>query len=97
MSAYAIVLLAYAQVAATLTGFIGVVFVFAERSRRLDDDLSSALFHLMYTSLSALFLSFLLRFCWYIRRAKSILHGKSPMRCLVSYTCLALVVWHLKR
>ena len=57
MSAYAIVLLAYAQVAATLTGFIGVVFVFAERSRRLDDDLSSALFHLMYTSLSALFLS----------------------------------------
>jgi hypothetical protein len=57
MSAYAVVLLAYAQVAATLTGFIGVVFVFGERSRRLDDDQSSALFHLMYTSLSALFLS----------------------------------------
>jgi hypothetical protein len=34
MSAYAVVLLAYAQVAATLTGFIEVVFVFAERARR---------------------------------------------------------------
>jgi hypothetical protein len=44
-------------VAATLTGFIGVVFVFAERSRRLDGDLSSALFHLMFASLGALFLS----------------------------------------
>jgi hypothetical protein len=57
MNAYAVVLLAFAQVAATLTGFIGVVFVFGERSRRLETDESSALFHLMYTSLSALFLS----------------------------------------
>jgi hypothetical protein len=57
MSAYAVVLLAYAQVVATLTGFIEVVFVFAERARRLDGDLSSALFHLMFASLGALFLS----------------------------------------
>jgi hypothetical protein len=57
MSAYAVVLLAYAQVAATLTGFIEVVFVFAERARRLDGDLSSALFHLMFASLGAPFLS----------------------------------------
>ena len=57
MSGYAIILLAYAQVAATLTGFIGVVFVFGERSHRLGKGQSSALFHFMYASLSALFLS----------------------------------------
>ncbi len=57
MSEYPVVLLAYAEVAATLTGFIGVVFVFDERSRRLGSDRPSALFHLMYASLSALFLS----------------------------------------
>ncbi|HEY2525858.1 MAG TPA: hypothetical protein VGI29_12415 [Candidatus Binataceae bacterium] len=57
MSGYAVILLAYAQVAATLTGFIGVVFVFGERSHRLGKGQSSALFHFMYASLSALFLS----------------------------------------
>jgi hypothetical protein len=57
MNDYAVVLLAYAEVAATLTGFIGVVFVFGERSHRLGGEQYSALFHLMYSSLSALFLS----------------------------------------
>jgi hypothetical protein len=57
MSAYAIVLLAFAQVAATLTGFIGVVFVLGERSRRLNTDESSAIFHMLYSALSALFVS----------------------------------------
>lgn len=57
MNQYVVILLAYAEVAATLTGFIGVVFVFGERTRRFDKKQSSALFHLMYTSLSALFLS----------------------------------------
>jgi hypothetical protein len=57
MNDYAIILLAYAQVAATLTGFIGVIFVFGERARRLGAGQSSALFHFMYASLSALFLS----------------------------------------
>jgi ABC-type Fe3+ transport system permease subunit len=57
MSAYAVMLLAYAQVAATLTGFIGVVFVFGERSRRLGNDRSSALSHLIHASLNAMFLS----------------------------------------
>jgi hypothetical protein len=57
MSAYAVVLLAFAQVAATLTGFIGVVFVLGERSGRLNTDESSALFHFLYSALSALFVS----------------------------------------
>ena len=57
MSSYAVILLAYAQVAATLTGFIGVVFIFGERSHRLGKGQTSALFHFMYASLSALFLS----------------------------------------
>jgi len=57
MSGYAVILLAYAQVAATLTGFIGVIFIFGERSHRLGKGQSSALFHFMYASLSALFLS----------------------------------------
>ena len=57
MSSYAVILLAYAQVAATLTGFIGVVFVFGERSHRLGKGQTSAVFHFMYASLSALFLS----------------------------------------
>ena len=57
MNDYAIILLVYAQVAATLTGFIGVIFVFGERAHRLGKGQSSALFHFMYASLSALFLS----------------------------------------
>jgi hypothetical protein len=57
MNAYALVLLAFAQVAATLTGFIGVVFVLGERSHHLDTDESSTLFHFLYSALSALFVS----------------------------------------
>ena len=57
MSSYAVILLAYAQVAATLTGFIGVVFLFGERSHHLGKGQTSAVFHFMYASLSALFLS----------------------------------------
>jgi hypothetical protein len=57
MNAYALVLLAFAQVAATLTGFIGVVFVLGERSRHLNTDESSALFHFLFSALSALFVS----------------------------------------
>lgn len=58
MSAYAVVLLAFAQVAATLTGFIGVVFVLGERQRgQLTAYESSALFHLLYSALAALFVS----------------------------------------
>jgi|ERR1700689_2019384 hypothetical protein len=52
-------LLAYAQLThyPTLTGFIGLVFVFGERSRRVSNDRSSALYHLIHASLNALFLS----------------------------------------
>jgi hypothetical protein len=50
--------LCFAQVAATLTGFIGVVFVFGERPHgQFDTHESSALFHLLFSALGALFLS----------------------------------------
>lgn len=58
MSPEVVVLLAFAQVAATLTGFIGVVFVLTERpGGRLSVHESSALFHLLFSALGALFLS----------------------------------------
>ncbi|MBI2802023.1 MAG: hypothetical protein HYX63_17375 [Gammaproteobacteria bacterium] len=58
MNSYVVLLLAYAQIAATLTGFIGVVFVLGERSDgRLSAKESSAIFHLLYSALGALFLS----------------------------------------
>jgi hypothetical protein len=58
MSSYVVVLLCFAQVAATLTGFIGVVFVFGERPHgQFDTHESSALFHLLFSALGALFLS----------------------------------------
>lgn len=48
----------FAVVAATLTGFIGVVFVLGRRSEGdLSIHESSAVFHLLYTALGALFLS----------------------------------------
>ena len=52
------VLLGYAQIAATLSGFIGVVFVFGERSQgRLSVHDASAIFHFMFAGLGALFIS----------------------------------------
>ncbi len=55
---YSDLLLTSASVAATLAGFIGVVFVLGRRS---EGDLSihemSAVFHLLYTSLGVLFFS----------------------------------------
>jgi len=58
MSEYGGVLLTFAQVAATLTGFIGVVFVLAEGPGGLRSiHEASALFHLLFSALGALFLS----------------------------------------
>jgi hypothetical protein len=55
-----IILLGYAQIAAALSGFIGVAFVFGERSqRRLSVHDSSAVFHFMFAGLGALFLCLL--------------------------------------
>ncbi len=52
------VLLVYAQIAAALAGFIGVVFVFGERSQgNLSRHESSAIFHFMFAGLNALFIS----------------------------------------
>ena len=52
------VLLGYAQIAATLSGFIGVIFVFGERSQgRLSIHDASAIFHFMFAGLGALFIS----------------------------------------
>ena len=52
------VLLAYAQVAATLTGFIGVVFILGERAQgRFNQHESSTLFHFMFAGLGTLFIS----------------------------------------
>jgi hypothetical protein len=57
---YGLILLAFAQVAATLTGFIGVVFVLGERQRgRLDIHEAQAVFHLLFSALAALFISLL--------------------------------------
>lgn len=58
MNEYGAVLLTFAEVAATLTGFIGVVFVLAEGPGGLSGvHESSALFHLLFSALGALFLS----------------------------------------
>ena len=55
-----IILLSYAQIAAALCGFIGVVFVFGERSQgHLSVHDSSAVFHFMFAGLGALFLCLL--------------------------------------
>ncbi len=55
-----IILLGYAQIAAALCGFIGVVFVFGERSQgHLSVRDSSAVFHFMFAGLSGLFLCLL--------------------------------------
>lgn len=55
---YSDVLKTIAEVAATLAGFIGVVFVLGRRSERpLSSKERSALFHLLFTSVGALFLS----------------------------------------
>ena len=52
-----VILLGYAQIAAALSGFIGVAFVFGERSQgRLSIHDSSAVFHFMFAGLGALFL-----------------------------------------
>lgn len=60
MNSYVVLLLAYAQIAATLTGFIGVVFVLGERADgRLSTNEASAVFHLLFSALSALFISLL--------------------------------------
>ncbi|HVN89671.1 MAG TPA: hypothetical protein VMT61_07650 [Candidatus Binataceae bacterium] len=57
---YGLILLTFAQVAATLTGFIGVVFVLGERQRgTLDTHEAQAVFHLLFSALSALFSSLL--------------------------------------
>ena len=48
MSPYISLLLTFAQIAATLTGFTGVVFVLGDRSQgRLNAQDSSALFHFL--------------------------------------------------
>jgi hypothetical protein len=58
MNEYGAILLTFAEVAATLTGFIGVVFILAEEPRGVRSiHESSALFHLLFSALSALFLS----------------------------------------
>ena len=58
MNSYVVLLLAYAQIAATLTGFIGVVSVLGDRSKgRPDTSESAAVFHLLLSALGALFLS----------------------------------------
>lgn len=57
---YGLILLVFAQVAATFTGFIGVVFVLGERQRgALDVHEAQAVFHLLFSALSALFISLL--------------------------------------
>lgn len=54
------ILLGYAQIAATLSGFIGVVFVAGERSQgQASAHDASAVFHFMFAGLGALFLSLL--------------------------------------
>jgi hypothetical protein len=53
-------LVASAQIAATLTGFIGVVFVVGERAQgRLSTHESSAVFHFMFAGMGTLLLSLL--------------------------------------
>ena len=55
---YTDLLQTFAEVAATLAGFIGVVFVLGRRSEgHLTARESSALFHLLFTALGALFFS----------------------------------------
>ena len=60
MSPYISLLLTFAQIAATLTGFTGVVFVLGDRSQgRLNAQDSSALFHFLFSALSTIFVSLL--------------------------------------
>lgn len=55
-----VLLLGFAQIAAALSGFIGIAYVFGERSRgQLSIHDSSAEFHFMLAGLSALFISLL--------------------------------------
>lgn len=54
------ILLGYAQIAATLCGFIGVVFVVGDRSiGQLTKHDSSAIFHFMFAGLGTMFISLL--------------------------------------
>jgi hypothetical protein len=81
-------------VAATLTGFIGVVFVFGERSHRLGREQYSALFHLMYSSLSALFISlFAALMLVYLGQQDNrvVIHAELDT---IPSTCVACGRWH---